>query len=30
CCLSCYHHCPHHAINYGNITKKRGQYFFGH
>ncbi len=30
CCLACYHHCPQHAINYGNITKKRGQYFFGH
>ena len=28
CCLSCYHHCPVHAINYGNITRKRGQYFF--
>ncbi len=28
CCLACYHHCPVHAINYGNITKKRGQYFF--
>ena len=30
CCLSCYHHCPVHAINYGQITRKRGQYFFGH
>ncbi len=29
-CLSCYHHCPKHAINYGKITRKRGQYFFGH
>jgi len=28
CCLSCYHHCPVHAINYGRITRKRGQYFF--
>lgn len=28
CCLACYHHCPVHAINYGKITKKRGQYFF--
>lgn len=27
CCLACYHHCPVHAINYGNITRKRGQYF---
>ncbi len=30
CCLACYHHCPQHAINYGSITRKRGQYFFGH
>lgn len=30
CCMACYHHCPKHAINYGNITKRRGQYFFGH
>ena len=29
CCLSCYHHCPVHAINYGTITRKRGQYYFG-
>lgn len=28
CCLACYHHCPHHAINYGKRTKNRGQYFF--
>ena len=28
CCLSCYHHCPKHAINYGSITRKRGQYYF--
>ena len=28
-CLSCYHHCPQHAINYGSITRKRGQYYFG-
>ena len=28
CCLACYHHCPVHAINYGNITRKRGQYHF--
>ena len=28
CCLSCYHHCPVHAINYGNITRKRGQYYY--
>jgi ferredoxin/flavodoxin len=30
CCLSCYHHCPVHAINYGRITRQRGQYYFGH
>lgn len=29
-CLACYHHCPRHAINYGKITRKRGQYYFGH
>ena len=28
CCLSCYHHCPVHAINYGNITRRRGQYYY--
>ena len=27
-CLACYHHCPKHAINYGSITRKRGQYYF--
>ena len=27
-CLACYHHCPVHAINYGDITRRRGQYFF--
>lgn len=30
CCLACYHHCPRHAINYGSITRRRGQYFFKH
>ena len=30
CCLSCYHHCPVHAINYGKITRRRGQYYHGH
>lgn len=30
CCLSCYHHCPVHAINYGEITRRRGQYYFRH
>ena len=29
-CLACYHHCPRHAINYGSITRRRGQYYFGH
>lgn len=29
CCLACYHHCPRHAIDYGERTKKRGQYYFG-
>ena len=28
CCLACYHHCPEHAINYGPLTHKRGQYTF--
>ena len=28
CCLACYHHCPEHAINYGSITRHRGQYYF--
>lgn len=27
-CFSCYHHCPHHAIDYGSLTKGKGQYFF--
>ncbi len=27
-CLACYHYCPVHAINYGKITRKRGQYYF--
>ena len=30
CCLSCYHHCPVHAINYGRITRRRGQYYYDH
>ena len=29
-CLACYHYCPQHAINYGDITRRRGQYYFGH
>ena len=27
-CLACYHYCPVHAVNYGERTRKRGQYFF--
>ncbi len=27
-CFSCYHHCPHHAIEFGHQTQKKGQYFF--
>lgn len=27
-CLACYHFCPVHAVNYGERTRKRGQYFF--
>lgn len=27
-CLACYHYCPTHAINFGKITRKRGQYHF--
>ncbi|MBR0049790.1 MAG: EFR1 family ferrodoxin [Prevotella sp.] len=30
CCLACYHHCPHHAIDYGRYTPRRGQYYYGH
>jgi NAD-dependent dihydropyrimidine dehydrogenase PreA subunit len=25
-CLACYHVCPHHAINFGKMTQKKGQY----
>ena len=25
-CLACYHACPHHAINFGTMTQKKGQY----
>lgn len=28
-CFACYHHCPHHAIEYGCLTKSKGQYFYG-
>lgn len=27
-CFACYHHCPHHAIAYGNRTRHKGQYFY--
>lgn len=27
-CFSCYHHCPTHAIEYGRMTKHKGQYYF--
>ena len=29
-CFNCYHHCPTHAIEFGKMTKNKGQYFFGH
>ena len=25
-CLACYHVCPHHAINFGSMTQRKGQY----
>lgn len=27
-CLACYHICPYHAVEYGRITKGKGQYIF--
>ncbi len=27
-CFNCYHHCPHHAIEYGKRTKHKGQYYY--
>lgn len=27
-CFSCYHHCPTHAIEFGGMTKHKGQYYF--
>ena len=27
-CLNCYHSCPHHAINFGKSTMRKGQYTF--
>ena len=28
-CMSCYHHCPVNAIQYGKATMGKGQYYFG-
>ena len=25
-CMACFHACPHHAINFGKMTQKKGQY----
>lgn len=27
-CLGCYHICPRHAVEYGNRTRAKGQYYF--
>ena len=27
-CFTCYHHCPHHAIEFGKQTQKKEQYYF--
>lgn len=27
-CLACYHSCPRHAVEYGKVTGKKGQYYF--
>ena len=27
-CFTCYHHCPHHAIEFGRQTQKKGQYYY--
>lgn len=27
-CMSCYHHCPQHAIHFGKATENKGQYYF--
>ena len=27
-CFACYHHCPHHAIEFGRQTHHKGQYFY--
>ena len=26
-CFACYHHCPHHAIEWGKMTRSKGQYY---
>ncbi|MDE6329812.1 MAG: EFR1 family ferrodoxin [Muribaculaceae bacterium] len=28
-CLACYHVCPYHAVQYGKITRRKGQYLNG-
>lgn len=28
-CMSCYHHCPQHAIHFGKATAGKGQYYYG-
>lgn len=28
-CMSCYHHCPTNAIQYGGVTRGKEQYYFG-
>ena len=28
-CFACYHHCPANAIEFGNRTKGKGQYYYG-
>ena len=27
-CFTCYHHCPHHAIEFGHQPQKKGQYYY--
>lgn len=27
-CLACYHYCPTHAVQYGSLTRHKGQYHF--
>lgn len=27
-CLSCYHHCPQHAVQFGKATANKGQYYY--